>query len=113
MFQVLTAWDLGAPTALGSAALVICEGDESDKTKVARIWRLAAQESALPHLHTKPPEPRHECETCTAPHEVFYIQLSDDGSVIRKWARSPFDGGRMFRAAIAAATGTAKTAKTG
>ena len=34
------------------------------------------------------------------PHEIFYMQLSDNGENIRKWSRSPFDGGRKCRVEI-------------
>lgn len=59
------ARDLGCSTTLGSAILAICESEETDAVKVRRIYRLAAQESALPHMHTIPPVSVRDDETCT------------------------------------------------
>lgn len=33
-------------------------------------------------------------------HELFWVQLADDGSAIRKWSRSPFSGARKCRASL-------------
>jgi len=55
-------------------------------------------------LGNVPSEPiaalRYMTEACE-PHEVFYMQLAKDGSSIRRWSRSPFDGARKCRVEVA------------
>lgn len=68
------ARDMGdGSTSFRNAVLVIAEGEDSDAVKVRRIWKMAAQESALPHLHMKPPVSVGGAETCT--HKAKYDEL--------------------------------------
>lgn len=41
-----------------------------------------------------------DADKVSDPHEVFYMQLADDGEAIRKWSRAPFVGGRKCRVAL-------------
>lgn len=44
----------------------------------------------------------HNLAEQSEPHEVFWMQPADDGQSIRKWSRTPFEGGRKCRVEIAA-----------
>lgn len=41
-----------------------------------------------------------EIERACEPHEVFWMQMADDGESIRRWSRTPFEGARQCRVAL-------------